>query len=149
MIAKWRPPRRIRVIALGLLWRDGRLLVAEVRDDAGRLKGVRPLGGGVAFGETWRQALRREMREELGLDVVLRGEAQVIENIFSHEGETGHEIVFLAAVEADLSALPAGDAFAFREDHGAAQLARWVDPHAPDAPPLFPVGLNEALNRVA
>lgn len=141
---QWRPPAHIRVVALGLLWRGGRLLVAEVRDDAGRLKGLRPPGGGVAFGETWRDALRREMREELGLDVAPRGEPLVIENMFEHESARGHEIVFVATVAADLSALPPGDAFAFHEDHGAALVARWVDPRAPGAP-LFPDGLAQAL----
>lgn len=48
----WRPPSRIRVKALGLHWLNGRLLAAEVYDDAGRIKGVRSLGGGVEFGET-------------------------------------------------------------------------------------------------
>ena len=36
----WRPHPHIRVVAIGLHWRDGRLLAAEVRDDAGRIKGV-------------------------------------------------------------------------------------------------------------
>ena len=48
------PLAHIRVVAIGLHWRDGRLLAAEVRDDAGGIKGVRPLGGEVAFGEGWR-----------------------------------------------------------------------------------------------
>lgn len=53
----WRPHPHVRVVAIGLHWRDGRLLAAEVRDDAGRLKGVRPLGGEIEFGESWRTAL--------------------------------------------------------------------------------------------
>ena len=144
----WRPPQTIRVVALALLWREGRLLTVEVRDDAGRLKGLRPLGGGVAFGEAWRDALRREMREELGLDATIRGEPLIIENIFTHEGAVGHEIVFLAQVEADLAALPPQDAFTFHEDHGAALIARWIDPNAPGAP-LFPEGLERALIRLS
>ena len=53
----WRPKPAIRVIAIGLHWRDDRLLAVEVNDDHGAVKGVRPLGGGVEFGETWRDAL--------------------------------------------------------------------------------------------
>jgi hypothetical protein len=41
----WRLHSHIRVVAIGLHWRNDRLLAAEVRDDAGRIKGVRPLGG--------------------------------------------------------------------------------------------------------
>ncbi len=65
----WRPPRDIRVKVLGLHWREGRLLAAEVRGDDGSLRGVRPLGGGVEFGERLEEALRREFREELGIAV--------------------------------------------------------------------------------
>ena len=67
----WRPHSHIRVVAIGLHWRDGRLLAAEVRDDAGRIKGVRPLGGEIEFGESWRTALAREFNEELGIDVTI------------------------------------------------------------------------------
>jgi 8-oxo-dGTP pyrophosphatase MutT (NUDIX family) len=67
----WRPHPHIRVVAIGLHWRDGRLLAAEVRDDAGRLKGVRPLGGEIEFGESWRAALVREFHEELDIDITI------------------------------------------------------------------------------
>ena len=70
----WRPAPAIRVKALGLHWRDGRLLAFEVHDDAGRVTGVRPLGGSIEFGETAEAALRREFREELGIDVVVAGD---------------------------------------------------------------------------
>jgi lysophospholipase len=43
----WRPRQEIRPVAIGLL-RDGdRLLVAEVPNDDGSVKGWRPLGGGI------------------------------------------------------------------------------------------------------
>ncbi|QLP96693.1 MAG: NUDIX domain-containing protein [Rhodoblastus sp.] len=136
---QWRPPRRIRVLALGLLWREGRLLVCEVRDDAGRLKGVRPPGGGVEFGETWRAALVREFREEFGLDVAVAGEPHVAENIFTHEGARGHEIAFVAPVEIVAGALAAGESVLFLEDRGQPVVARWLDPATLDADgaPLF------------
>ena len=50
-------------------WRDGRLLAVEVLDDAGRVKGVRPLGGTVEFGEKAELAVVREFQEELGITV--------------------------------------------------------------------------------
>ena len=56
----WRPHSNIRGVAIGLHWRNDRLLAAEVRDDAGRIKGVRPLGGEIEFGESWQAALTRE-----------------------------------------------------------------------------------------
>ena len=58
----WLPSSTIRVKALGLHWRDGRLLASEVNRDDGTLKDVRPLGGTVEFGETWQDALIREFQ---------------------------------------------------------------------------------------
>ncbi len=94
----WRPAQTIKVKSLGLHWRDNRLLAAEVYDDAGNLKGVRPLGGAIEFGEDWKTALVREFKEELNVDVVVSGQPIIMENIYEHEGQTGHEIVFIANV---------------------------------------------------
>jgi 8-oxo-dGTP pyrophosphatase MutT (NUDIX family) len=68
-MSTWRPHPHIRVVAIGLHWRDGQLLAAEVRDDAGRIKGVRPLGGEIEFGESWQAALVRKFHEELGIGI--------------------------------------------------------------------------------
>jgi hypothetical protein len=77
----WRPHPMIRVKALGLHWRGGRLLAMEVLDDAGRVKGVRPLGGTVEFGETAEAAVIREFREELGFDVEPVGQPRLMESL--------------------------------------------------------------------
>lgn len=144
----WRPHAHIRVVAIGLHWRDGRLLAAEVRDDAGGIKGVRPLGGEIEFGETWRAALVREFNEELGIEISLKGEAMMLENIFVHEGATGHEVMFISEVEFPDAAFRNQDRIDFREDNGAHVVARWFDPADLDvegAPSLFPTGLKGLL----
>ena len=143
----WRPHPRIRVIAIGLHWRQGRLLAAEVRDDAGRLKGVRPQGGGVEFGEPCEAALRREFREELGIQIVITGGPAVLENIFSHEGATGHEVVFAFDVELPAEVLEA-ERIDFREDDGMPVVARWYALDELDVgggPALYPSGLKAML----
>jgi hypothetical protein len=43
--------RQISLKAIGVVWRDGRLLAAEVADNNGRITGVRPLGGSMEFRE--------------------------------------------------------------------------------------------------
>ena len=85
----WRPSSTIRVKALGLHWREGCLLASEVNRDDGTLKGVRPLGGTVEFGETWQDALIREFQEEIGVGIELIGDPIVLENIYSHHGLWG------------------------------------------------------------
>ncbi len=144
----WRPPRDIRVKVLGLHWREGRLLAAEVRGDDGSLRGVRPLGGGVEFGERLEEALRREFREELGIAVEPTGGPWLAENLFSFENSPGHEILFLYDV-----AFPAGgfeglDEIVFHEDDGTPGLARWWDLRDLDrdgGPALYPSGLKARL----
>lgn len=86
---------RIRVLALALVMRGEELLVFRGNDPATGKVFHRPLGGGVEFGETEAEALRREMLEELGAeiaDVRLRG---VLENLFTWDARPWHEIVML------------------------------------------------------
>ena len=141
----WRPSQTIKVKALGLHWRGDRLLVADVNDDDGAVKGVRPLGGSVEFGEDWRSALAREFREELDVDITIAENHRVMENIYTHYGQTGHEVLFIAEVRFDDRDLP--DGFRFSEDSGAECWARWVSlgQLKAEKTPLFPIGLEAFL----
>ncbi|NOC94005.1 NUDIX domain-containing protein [Ruegeria sp. HKCCD6604] len=145
----WRPQNSIRVTAIGLLWRGPRLLVADVRDDDNLLKGVHPLGGSIEFGETWQVALKREFREELQVDVEVSDAPLVLENIYTHEGSFGHEIIFAADVRlANPAELPDAP-ITFREDYGVICTARWRDIRklgTRDGPQLFPNGLKQHLS---
>ncbi|AYG62442.1 hypothetical protein CCGE525_27070 (plasmid) [Rhizobium jaguaris] len=91
----WRQSPQIRIKALGLHWRDGRVLAAEVYDDQERVVGVRPLDGSVEFGERSDAALQREFKEELDVEVKVLAGPLVIENLYLHEGESGHVVVFV------------------------------------------------------
>ncbi len=142
----WRPPQEIRVKVIGLAWRGDALLAVEVLDDGGRIKGVRPPGGSVAFGETREQALEREFAEELGCGISITGPWTVFENLYRHEGALGHEIVFAADIRLHDAALYGRDVIRFSEDDGAVCTARWHRPAAlPDGVALFPDGLAGAL----
>ena len=147
-MTKWRPSSSIRVKALGLHWQDGRLLASEIFDDSGRMKGVRPLGGHIDFGETWQAAVVREFREELGIDVSVRGEPIVMESIYVHEGSTGHEVVFIAEIIFPEKAFAGQDSITFQEDNGVASVARWFaldDLDVEGGPELYPSGLKDLL----
>jgi 8-oxo-dGTP pyrophosphatase MutT (NUDIX family) len=144
----WRPHPHIRAVAIGLHWRAGRLLAAEVRDDAGRIKGVRPLGGEIEFGESWQAALLREFNEELGIDVTIIGAPLTMENIFVHEGATGHEVMFIADIAFPAGAFDSEDRIDFREDNGEEIVARWfdlADLDVENGPRLYPTGLKNLL----
>lgn len=85
----------IRVIAICVFRHGNRILVAECADDVKQDVFARPLGGAVEFGETSRQAIIREIREELGQNVTDLRFLGVLENIFEYQGRTGHEVVFV------------------------------------------------------
>lgn len=147
-MANWKPAPFIRVKVIGLAWRDEALLAAEVEDSAGRVKGVRPLGGAVEFGETREQAIEREFREELGCAVTVTGPWHSFENIFEHEGNVGHEFIFAANVELGDQRLYALDTIPFLEDDGARCSAGWFLPAAlPDGLELYPAALEALIEE--
>ena len=105
-----------------------------------------PPGGGIEFGETAANAVRREMREELGAeldDLMLRG---VLENVFTLEGQPGHEIIFVFEARLMDAAMYEREEITLTEGEQAS-VARWVPltHFAPGGPPLYPTGLFELL----
>ncbi len=141
-MAIWTPSPTIRVKVLGLAWRDAHLLACEVEDSTGRLKGMRPPGGSIEFGEMREQALAREFQEELGCSVRPSGPWHSFENIYDHEGARGHEFVFAVNVMLGDPALYGRDRIDFLESDGTRCVAAWVSPLAlPVGVDLYPNGL--------
>ena len=65
-------------VAAGLVFRDGRLLITQ-RPAGGHLAGLWEFPGGKRHdGETWVECLRRELREELGIEIEI---GEVIEEL--------------------------------------------------------------------
>jgi 8-oxo-dGTP pyrophosphatase MutT (NUDIX family) len=85
--------------------RDGELLLVRQRD-----RWVLP-GGGVEDGETNREALVRELREETGLDAVVGSRRVVTEQTFTHDGgeATFHFEIYDADVRGTLTDDPGLD----------------------------------------
>lgn len=78
-----------------LLVHQGKALVCKFYNHTDQKLFYFLLGGGVEFGETSEEALRREMREELNCELEQVKFLEVIENHFVHEGNVAHEICFL------------------------------------------------------
>lgn len=143
----WRPSKTIRVIAIGLAWKDGRLLASEVTAHAGTVIGVRPIGGSIEFGETREQAVVREFREELGTAITVTGPWHAIENIFEYEGAHGHEIVFAADIAFADRSFYDREEILYRIENGATIRAVWIDPAelGRRGIALYPSGLAQAI----
>jgi 8-oxo-dGTP pyrophosphatase MutT (NUDIX family) len=147
-VTVWTPSRDIAVKVIGLAWRGDELLVAEVEESDGRVKGVRPLGGGIEFGETREAALKREFAEELRCDIAVVGPWHAFENIYEHEGQTGHEILFAAEVRLGDADIYRRDRFHYLEHEGTRCCAVWLAPlHLPPGVALYPDGLARAIEQ--
>jgi ADP-ribose pyrophosphatase YjhB (NUDIX family) len=86
---------RIRTIALCLFSHEGKILVSEELDTVKGSVYARPVGGGIEFGERSIEAIRREIQEELSQEIESIELVGVLENHFTLEGASGHEIVFV------------------------------------------------------
>ncbi len=133
--------------ALGLAWRKGLLLASEIYNDDGSVKGVRPLGGRLEFGESWRDALVREFDEELGVEIEIIGKPMMLENIFSHYGMVGHEVVFVSNIATPDHFFTHDGPIEYFEDNGSKCCARWFDVNELDCGglELYPNGLKKLL----
>ena len=78
----------IETIARGVCFREGRLLLCRAKGGATTYLP----GGHIEFGETGRQALVREVKEELGLDAGTGAFLGVVENSFMQKGRPHSEI---------------------------------------------------------
>ena len=86
---------QIRVLALGLI-RDGdRIFISEGYDPVKEQTFYRVLGGGVDFGETSDEALKREFQEEIQAELTNIKYLGCLENLFTFNGNPGHELLQL------------------------------------------------------
>jgi len=139
----------IRPIVIGVAIHDDRILAIEGFD---RVKGerfYRPPGGGIEFGETGEQALRRELLEELAAEPTAVMYLGALDNAFTYEGQPGHEIVLVHRVELPDQPRLRQEAVAGSESDGSPYTARWLrlaEVRAGSAI-LYPTGLLQLLDR--
>jgi ADP-ribose pyrophosphatase YjhB (NUDIX family) len=82
-------------MALALIRRRQEILVEAGRDEMKNEAFFRLLGGRIEFGERGAHAVRRELREELGVETDVEHYLTTVENVFTYEGERGHEIALI------------------------------------------------------
>jgi 8-oxo-dGTP pyrophosphatase MutT (NUDIX family) len=139
-------PEHIRPLALGIVWRGDALLVFEGYDRVKDEVFYRPLGGGIEFGEYSQQAILREFREELGAELNGLRYMATLENIFTCDGQGGHEIVLLYEATLADPSFYEREAFTVHEE-SERFVARWVPLRrfVAEGLLLYPDGLLELL----
>ena len=85
--------KEIRPIVLGLVKSGNKLLVSKGYDKFKKQEFYRCLGGGIEFLEKSEDALKREFKEELNIDIKVGKFLGISENIFNYNGKNAHELV--------------------------------------------------------
>lgn len=138
---------KIRPLVICVFSRRGAILAAESYDSVKKEVFYRPIGGGIHFGESSQAALVREVQEEFGAEITLVCYLGTLENIFTYEGQPGHEIVQVYDAEFVDRSLYEQPWLVGREDSGLTFKAVWkpLSDFQNEAERLYPSGLFELL----
>jgi 8-oxo-dGTP pyrophosphatase MutT (NUDIX family) len=140
-------PGQIRPLVISVFSHQGAILAAESFDPAKKEVFYRPIGGGIHFGEYSREALVREVREEFSAEITRVRYLGVLENVFTYNGQPGHEIVQVYDAEFVDQSLYQQPWLTGREDNGLSFKAIWkpLADFQNGAERLYPSGLFELL----
>ncbi len=117
----------MRVLALAVFRRNDEVLLTHFLDHSTGESLLRPPGGGLNFGESSEAAIRREMLEELGLELASVRLLGVLESTFVYEGRPGHNVEFIyEATPTDRSLYEAEEVWAEEDIADAAGETRFL-----------------------
>jgi 8-oxo-dGTP pyrophosphatase MutT (NUDIX family) len=138
---------QIRPIVLCVFHHKDRILVFEGHDKVKDEIFYRPLGGGIEFGEKSEDAVRRELKEELNVDISDLKYLGVVENIYTFHGGSYHEVVMVYDGTLTESGLYEQDMILGKEANGDDIRAMWkaLDEFGEGKSILYPPGLMEIL----
>ena len=85
--------KEIRPIVLGVVRKDNKLLVSKGYDKSKNQEFYRCLGGGIEFLEKSKDALKREFKEEINIEIEIGKLLGISENIFNYKGKDAHELI--------------------------------------------------------
>ena len=85
--------KEIRPIVLGIVRHGNKLLVSKGYDKLKKQEFYRCLGGGIEFLENSKDALKREFKEEINIEIKIGEFLGISENIFNYNGKDAHELI--------------------------------------------------------
>lgn len=91
--------KEIRPLALGIAIKNNKILVGEGFDKIKNQTFYRCLGRGIEFLETSSDALKREFKEEIGVNINIKDFLGISENIFTYEGKKANELILFYSIE--------------------------------------------------
>lgn len=109
-----------------LFTKDGKTLGAIGYDDIKKQEHFRIIGGSLDFDERAEEGIRREVREELHCDIENLELVDVIENLYTYNGQKGHDIIFLYKGDLSDRSLYEKDKIVIDEEEYASFEAKWV-----------------------
>lgn len=117
---------RIRVKSLAWIEDQGMLFVVKMTDKVKKDDYYRSIGGSVEFGELGIDAVKREVHEELNTEIEITGAPLILENIFTCDGEPGHEIDYFYPCKFADKSFYERKTFSLTEADGSYWNAMWV-----------------------
>jgi ADP-ribose pyrophosphatase YjhB (NUDIX family) len=136
----------IKIKTMVVFRRGNEILVNAVPEPDGTVKGYRPPGGHVEFGERAIETIAREVVEELQTEGENYQLLSMLENMFVYGGKQHHEIVFIFTADfKDKSFYEKDNVLGHLEDGTNFDLF-WIDPaKLPAGLKLYPIGLINLL----
>ncbi len=140
----------IRPIVICVFRRANDILVARWFDEDRKTYTHRPLGGGIEYGEKSADAIRREIKEEIGAEIKNLRFLRLFETIFTHSnGRLSHQLVITFEADFVEPRFYETDNLEAYEDFGIPFTAIWKDIgsfHYPKEA-LYPVELLTLLKK--
>ncbi|ALC83938.1 MULTISPECIES: NUDIX hydrolase [Bacillus] len=127
----------------GILIKNGYVLLhKDVNDKNWALP-----GGRVEITEESQSSIKREFREELGIDIKVVRLLWVVENFFEYDGRSFHEIGFYYNILSDENSLLV-DKESFYGVEGERLIFKWMPIEKLEEVALYPEFLRTALNNL-
>ena len=135
---------KIRNLGIVIIRKGNYVLACPGKDSVKNETFYRLLGGGIDFGEHSLVALKREIKEELDVELVDYRLVFVLENIFEYNGDNGHEVDFVYEAKFKDESNYEREKFLIldKDDEG---YAVWVELTEENIKKIYPSGLGNCL----
>ncbi len=135
---------RIRGLTVVIIKNKGRVLVSPGYDPKKDHHFYRLIGGGIEFGEKSLDALHRELKEELDTQIINPKLLGTLENVFTFNGQPGHEIAFLYEAEFKDSSLYDLEEMKILDSEDDGRVI-WLEINEENNKVIYPTGVADYL----